>query len=193
MTNDYADGSRVFYDDDDALPSDFYSTSTYTDKMLDWLSEEDDRPFYAMMTYTAPHWPLQAPQEFIRHYRGLYDDGPSALRQKRMKRLVELGLIAQEAVDNAHPMLPVFKSREWEELSPDAQKRSARKMEAFSGMVEYLDHHVGRYVQPRMGRYFASKSDLHVSILDLLKEQGRLEDTFILFSKSLVMSTNGRR
>ena len=34
----------------------------------------------------------------------------------------------------------------WEDLTPDEQRREARKMELYAAMVENLDHHVGRLV-----------------------------------------------
>lgn len=41
----------------------FYSTDYYTEKMIEYLrnrSENDmEKPFFAFLPYTAPHWPLQ--------------------------------------------------------------------------------------------------------------------------------------
>ena len=143
MPSLYADHGKLFgYE---GIPEDFYSSRTYTDKMLQWLEEkEDERPFFAMMTYTAPHWPLQAPREYINHYKGVYDDGPSALRQKRMEAMVKLGLIPAEAMDKAHPEVAVYNTHEWGDLSPQQRKRSSRIMEIYAGMVEYLDVQIGR-------------------------------------------------
>lgn len=39
----------------------------------------DERPFFAHLPFTAPRCPLQAPQECIRKYRGMYDDGRGRL------------------------------------------------------------------------------------------------------------------
>lgn len=54
------------------LPTDFYSTRTFTDKMIGFLkdrtAEESQKPFFAYLPYTAPHWPLQAPREIIEKY-----------------------------------------------------------------------------------------------------------------------------
>jgi arylsulfatase len=33
------------------------------------LKEKKDQPFFAYYPFTAPHWPLQAPQEYIKHYK----------------------------------------------------------------------------------------------------------------------------
>ena len=142
----YADGSRIFHEHE--LPEDFYSSETYSDKLLEWLQADegkDDRPFYAMLTYTAPHWPLQAPREYIDKYKGRYDDGPSVLRQKRMEALTNLDLIPPGASGHAHPEMPVYKTRDWEELDGPQRERASRTMEIYAGMVEALDHHIGRY------------------------------------------------
>ena len=41
----------------------FYSTSYYTDNLIRYFEErtEEDRekPFFAMLPFSAPHWPLQ--------------------------------------------------------------------------------------------------------------------------------------
>lgn len=57
-----------FLDRTKDLPSDFYSTTSFTDKLIDYLSNRDDnseKPFFAFLPFTAPHWPLQAPREVI--------------------------------------------------------------------------------------------------------------------------------
>jgi arylsulfatase len=60
------------------LPNDFYSTTFFTDKLLEMLdnrtSEEKDQPFFSMLTYTAPHWPMQAPEDVIKKYRRTTSD-----------------------------------------------------------------------------------------------------------------------
>jgi arylsulfatase len=44
------------------LPDDFYSSDYYAAKLIDYLTQRnDDRPFFAYLPFTAPHWPLQAP------------------------------------------------------------------------------------------------------------------------------------
>ena len=71
-------GSETRYTDDDqpveALPEDFYSTTAYTDRMIEYINEStaDDAPFFAYLSYTAAHNPLHAPDEYIEKYRGRY-------------------------------------------------------------------------------------------------------------------------
>ena len=66
----------------ESLPDDFYSTKDYTDNLLEWIKKDqgDGRPFFAYLSYTAPHDPLHAPREYIEKYKGKYDEGWDALR-----------------------------------------------------------------------------------------------------------------
>ncbi|KAJ5729751.1 sulfatase PB10D8.02c [Penicillium malachiteum] len=150
------------------LGEDFYSTKSFTDRILGYLDgrteTEKEQPFFAYLPYTAPHWPLQAPKEVVEKYAGVYDDGPDALAQKRLQRLKELGLVA-ENVEAAPPSGRL--GQPWNELSEEERKISARKMEVFAAMVEVMDDHIGR-------------------LIDHLESTGELDNTFILF-----MSDNG--
>ena len=49
------------------LPKDFYSTDFYTDRVISYIDEDLDqnKPFFAYVAYTAPHWPLQASYNFV--------------------------------------------------------------------------------------------------------------------------------
>jgi arylsulfatase len=94
----------------------------------------------------------------------MYDDGPDALTQKRLRRLKDLGLV-DEDVEHAPPEGALGKN--WENMSPEEKKISARKMEVFAAMVELLDANIGR-------------------VIDHLESTGELENTFVLF-----MSDNG--
>ena len=78
-------------------PADFYSSDYFTDKLLQYLregeDEDDARPFFAYLAFTAPHWPLQAPAEDIARYRGHYDAGWEALLKSRLEGQRRLGLL----------------------------------------------------------------------------------------------------
>ncbi len=56
----------------ESLPDDFYSTKDYTDYLLKWIKKDhgDGKPFFAYLSYTAPHDPLHAPREYIEKYKG---------------------------------------------------------------------------------------------------------------------------
>ncbi|KAG7140571.1 Arylsulfatase like protein [Verticillium longisporum] len=152
-----------FLDRTKDIPEDFYSTTTFTDRLIGYLDEREDsaQPFFAYLPFTAPHWPLQAPRETIDKYKGLYDEGPAVLRRKRLDRLVELGLISKE-VEPA-PMTVEL----WDTMPPAERAESARKMEIYAAMVDLIDVNIGR-------------------VVDHLETTGELDNTFVLF-----MSDNG--
>lgn len=127
-------------------------------------SKENGDPFFAYLPFTAPHWPLQAPREVVRKYHGIYDDGPDALTQKRLRRLVELGLI-EAGIEHAPPQGVLGK--DWMDMTKSEREASARKMEVFAAMVDLIDQNIGR-------------------VVEYLARTGELDNTFILF-----MSDNG--
>lgn len=99
-------------------------------------------------------------------YRGAYDDGPAALRLRRLARLRELSLVGEDV--RPHDVVAVKgEPAAWEDLDADARAKSARAMEAYAAMVDRMDWNVGRVVAH-------------------LKAAGEYENTYILF-----MSDNG--
>ncbi len=126
-----------------SLPEDFYSSSFIVDKMIDYLGEGDaNAPFLAYLGFQAIHIPVQAPPEFTANYLETYRDGWEALQTRRWERAQELGLVpAGAAQPGLHPDL-----RKWDELSEDQQRLFAARMAVNAGMLEAMDHHVGRLV-----------------------------------------------
>jgi arylsulfatase len=146
------------------LPADFYSTKDFTDRLIGYIDSgrSSGKPFFAYAAYTAPHWPLQAPDADIAAQKGRYEQGYDVARARRVERMRELGLIP--------PGMQPFSgtaSKRWSELSADDRAREARLMEVYAAMVSNLDAHVGRLVK-------------------YLKESGQYDNTLILF-----MSDNG--
>lgn len=170
--------TNVFYAEDDKkiepddLGKDFYSSDAFADKLIQYFDErtndDKEQPFFAYLAFSAPHWPLQAPEADVAPYHGVYDGGPEVLRQQRLKKLKSLGLVAEHAVP--HDVVAVggrMLSQSWGSLSQEEQQFSAKTMETYAGMVQRMDTQIGR-------------------VLDSLQESGELEDTFIVF-----MSDNG--
>ncbi len=147
------------------LPEDFYSTKDYTDAMIGFIDSNrgDGAPFFAYLSYTAPHDPLHAPAEYIEKYRGRYDDGWDVLAAQRLAALQELGLVQAEI----ETFPPNLMKREWQSLSDEEKRHYARDMEVYAAMVEYMDMSIGR-------------------LFDFLKQNDLYDDTLIVF-----MSDNG--
>ncbi|MEH6368459.1 MAG: sulfatase-like hydrolase/transferase, partial [Pseudomonas marincola] len=150
------------------VPDDFYSTDFYTDKLISYMknTRKDGKPFFAYAAYTAPHWPLQAPDAYLDKYKGRYDKGYDSVRTARIEQMKKLGLLPADFTAArpipANPHLPG-----WEQLTPEQQQAEARKMEIYAAMVDNLDHNIGR-------------------LLDYLRESGQYDNTLIVF-----MSDNG--
>jgi len=123
------------------VPKGFYSSEFYTDKMMEYIdAREAGKPFFAYLSYTAPHDPLHVPDEWLEKYKGRYDQGYEALRKDRLDNLKRLGFISDDVVPFPHfPLSP-----EWESLTDEDKKREARKMEIYSAMIDNVDYHLAR-------------------------------------------------
>jgi arylsulfatase A-like enzyme len=145
------------------VPDDFYSSNFYASKVIQYLEErkadEKRRPFFAYLTFTAPHWPLQALKEDQDKYKGVYDDGPEALRQRRLQRQAALGLLTPAQAKDAHPL---EYGTPFSQLSPDERAVATRKMEIYAAMVDRMDVNVGR-------------------VIKALRDEGELDNTVIVF------------
>jgi len=136
-----------------SLPKDFYATKTYTDKLISYIDANhgDGKPFFAYVSHQAPHEPYHLPKEWRGRHVGAYDKGWDALRQERLKKQIELGImpagtqLAERMWFVPDPIL----------LAPAARAITGKKMELYAGMVENLDHHVGRLIDhlKQIGEY----------------------------------------
>lgn len=129
------DGRRVH------VPWDFFSSEFYTDKLIEHIDGAgDDRPFFAYLALTAPHDPLHLPDEWLDKCQGRYDAGYDALRERRLKRMKRLGIVPPDTqLSHRLPGTP-----RWDSLTAEQRRRQARRMELHAGMIENLDHHLGR-------------------------------------------------
>jgi arylsulfatase A-like enzyme len=154
----FEDGKRV------SLPEDFYSSRNIVDKMLEYLDEADpDKPFFGYLAFQAIHIPVQVPREYIDKYNGVFDRGWDAMREERLQRAIELGIVPRGArlSDKAHD------SRSWDALDVMEKAYWSRVMQVNAGMMEAADFHLGR-------------------LLDHLQTRGQLDNTIVV-----VTSDNG--
>lgn len=158
-------------------PTGRYSTEWYTDKAIEFADRaiDDEKPFFLVAAYTAPHWPLEAPANRIAQQKGKYDDGYEALRKRRIEGLVRKGMIPQgvpvAATPDVDPPLqheiPLGRTEHWQDLSAAERAYSARLMEVHAAMIETLDQQLER-------------------LLEHLKTRGQFDNTLIVF-----LSDNG--
>jgi arylsulfatase len=135
------------------LPEDYYATKTYTDKLISFIDANrgDGKPFFAYVAHQAPHEPYHLPKEWRKRHVGEYDKGWDAVRQERLKRQVEMGIM---------PAGTELAERMWFVpdpivLAPASRYILGKKMELYAGMVENMDHHIGRLIEhlKKIGEY----------------------------------------
>ena len=171
------DGSRLF------------SATAITDHALECLQEHDDShkgtPFFHYVCYTTPHFPVQAEQKDIDKYMERYNEGWDVMRERRWKRMREMGIIDCD-LSKREPDVPAphyLASKEewdpllgpgeteyavaWDSLTDEQKRFQATKMAIHAAMVDRTDQEIGR-------------------LLDQLKKMEILEDTLIMF-----LSDNG--
>ena len=150
------------------LPDNYYSTDYFTQKAFEYLAQKPkNKPFFAYMAYTAPHWPIQAPEPYLNMYKGKYDQGYDVIRKQRFERQKQLGLIPLNAEFPVERGNQALKTPSWQQLTSEQRKFEARKMEVYAGMVSQLDDRIGDMIQ-------------------YLKKHHQYDNTLIIF-----MSDNG--
>ena len=158
----YAENGERLTED---IKESFFSTDYHTDKMIEYIdsNHDDNKPFFVYAAYTAPHWPLQAPEDFIDKYSGRYDQGYDVLRKERMDRAFNLGVIPKIVDDESFYQIGL----KWNELSEEEKKRSSRKMEIYAAMVDNLDHNIGRLIN-----YLDDIDELDNTIIIFMSDNG---------------------
>lgn len=138
----------------------FYITDAFTDYAIRFIKEnkqqEKKQPFFLYLAYTSPHWPLNAMQSDIDKYRGKYKDGWSALRNSRLQRMKELGVI------NDATGLTAPDGANWDALSPEKKDEMDYRMAIYAAQIDRMDQNIGRIIQ-------------------YLEQSGTLDNTLILF------------
>jgi arylsulfatase len=124
----------------------------------DSVSIRPDRPFFLYLAFGATHAPHQAPKSYLDKWKGRFDDGWDAARERWFARQMEMGLLP-EGTELA-PRNPGVEA--WDDLPEVHRRLAARMQEAFAAFLEHTDDQVGR-------------------LLDALERLGRLDNTLILF------------
>jgi arylsulfatase A-like enzyme len=145
--------------------SSFFYTDAISDQAASFIrqhkKESAGAPFFQYVAYTAPHWPLHAHEEDIVKYKGRFDAGWDKLREKRLERLVDDGILHPgwklTDRDPTQPPWTEAQQREW----------TLRCMEVYAAQIDRMDQGIGR-------------------IVAALEETGQLDNTLLIF-----LSDNG--
>ena len=184
----------------DAKGQPWYDTNGYTDTLIANIDENiaDGKPFAAYATYTSPHWPLQVPEPWLSQYAGFYDAGYDVVRNRRLLRQKQLGLVPNDYTVASQPLPNALTASP---ASTNNGTLSASYINADTvqtGNTANIDYHAG-VVDPNwasltvaqkktQARYFeiyagqVSNLDYNIGrLIQHLKDIGQYNNTFIVF------------
>lgn len=146
-----------------SVPKDYYITNALSDTAMSYVRQYSNKkaPFFLYLSYTAPHWPLQALPEDIAKYENTFTKGWDATRKDRYERMKKLGIFGK--TDNF--LSDASYKKDWNNNPNSAW--DARAMAVHMAMIDRVDHGIGQ-------------------LIETLKKNGQYENTLIL-----LLSDNG--
>jgi arylsulfatase A-like enzyme len=145
------------YADADYQPKQYYYTDAISDHAVRFIADHSrdhaEQPLFMYVAYTAAHWPMHALEEDIAKYRGRYDAGYDAMREARLARMQELGLVPKDT-----ELTPA--AEDWGAVQDKAWE--TRCMEVYAAMIDRMDRGIGQIVAE-------------------LRRTGRLDNSLILY------------
>jgi arylsulfatase len=152
----------------------YYFTDVISDKAAGYIREaKDGQPLFLYLAYTAPHWPLHAPEEEIEKHIETYRSGWDVMRERRHKRMIAEGILPEDCpLSGRGEGIPPWEDaphKEWE----------IRRMATHAAMISLMDQGIGR-------------------VMDSLRETGRFDNTLVMFlsdngaSREIIKDKQGR-
>ena len=143
-------------------PKDYHLTADIANDAINWIIDQQtfapEKPFFIYWAPGASHGPHQIPKVWADKYKGKFDDGWDAYRERVFKRAKEKGWIPQNAQLTPRPA----SMASWESI-PEAERPFQRRlMEIFAGFTENADYEAGR-------------------IIEQIEKMGELDNTLIFY------------
>jgi len=138
-----------------------------------------DKPFFMYFCPGANHAPHQPPKEWADKYKGVFDEGYEAIREKILAKQKRLGIVPENTeLSPINPLVGLTSVdgkeqpqsdlvRPWGSLDEDEKAVMRRMAEVYAGYSSYSDNEVGR-------------------LIDYLEKTGQLDNTLIVW-----LSDNG--
>lgn len=155
------------------LPEQGYHLSKdLADKAITFIRDakqsDPEKPWYMWYCPGANHAPHHAPEEYIKKYKGVFDDGYEAYREWVLARMIDRGILPGDT--QLTPINPLPEGilpesdmvRPWNTLSDEERKLFCRMAEVYAALSEYTDVEIGR-------------------LIGYLEESGQLENTLIFY------------
>lgn len=145
----------------------YHVTEDLVDKAISFIADSKqvapNKPFFLYFCTGAMHAPHHVAKEWSDKYKGQFDDGWEAYREKVFARQKELGIAPADAELSRHDP----DVQRWDSLPAEEKRLYSRMMEVYAGFFTHTDYHIGR-------------------LLDFLKTIGEFDNTLIM-----VISDNG--
>jgi arylsulfatase len=140
----------------------YHLTEDITEDAIKWLKEQQafapDKPFFMYWAPGAVHGPHHVAKEWADKYKGKFDDGWDAYRERAFRRQKEMGWIPSSAQLTERDKTMAG----WDSIPESERAFQSRLMEVYAGFTEHTDHNVGLLV-------------------DEIKRQGKLDNTLIFY------------
>lgn len=150
----------------------YHLTVDLVDKAVSFIADSKqvapNKPFLLYFCSGAMHAPHHVPKEWADRYKGMFDDGWDAYREKVFKRQKELGIVPEDAELSRHD--PDVKP--WNECTEVEKKVFSRMMEVYAGYLSHTDYHLGR-------------------LFEFLKGMGEWDNTLIMLISDNGASSEG--
>lgn len=104
------------------------------------VSADPNKPFFLYTAFAAGHSPHHVPRNFADKYKGQFNDGWDAARERILDRQKSSGLLPPNQI--LAPRNPGVQI--WEDLTPEEKKVCARFQEVFSGFIDHCDSQIGK-------------------------------------------------
>ncbi|SCY90556.1 arylsulfatase [Desulfoluna spongiiphila] len=124
----------------------YHFTVDMTNQAIQWVKAQQsmtpDKPFLIYFATGAVHAPHHVPKEWIKKYKGKFDEGWDKIREKTMARQKKMGIIPSNTKLPPKPK----DIKDWDDLTDDEKRLFTRQAEVFAGFLEQTDHEVGRLI-----------------------------------------------
>ncbi len=125
---------------------DYHLSEDLADQAIGWLHQhkslQPEKPFFMYWASGAAHGPHHVTKEWADTYKGQFDDGWDAYRERVFIRAKKMGWIPENAQLTPRPStLPA-----WESIPEEEKAFHIRLMEVYAGFIEHVDVQVGKII-----------------------------------------------
>jgi arylsulfatase A-like enzyme len=145
----------------------YHLTEDLADHAIEFLADlravDSDRPFFLYVATGACHAPHQPPARWLDRYRGRFDLGWDAWRERVFERQHALGLLPPStALSPRPPWVPA-----WDTLDTRERAVAARFMECFAGFLSHTDEQLGRIL-----RFVGERQETERTVVLVVSDNG---------------------